>query len=103
MERMYAEFVAGILDSVSSIEESLRYQNTLQNNRNMSRILMTLSASALSSWGIAQIPGLGSRKWHDSFDFIFPIFLPGITTLERLIGPARSESRRLSSWNLVGG
>jgi hypothetical protein len=50
MERVYAEFVAGILDSVSLIEESLRYQNTLQNNRNMSRIFMTLSASALSSW-----------------------------------------------------
>jgi flagellum-specific peptidoglycan hydrolase FlgJ len=33
MERMYAEFVAGILDSVSLIEESPRYQNTLQNKR----------------------------------------------------------------------
>jgi hypothetical protein len=30
--------------------------------------------------GIAQIQGFGSRKWHDSFDFVFPIFLPGITT-----------------------
>lgn len=51
-----------------------------------------MNLTAITRRGIAQTPGFGSRKWHDSFDFFFPIVLPGITALERLIGRARSES-----------
>jgi len=29
-------------------------------------------SSSIIPLGIAQIPGFGSRKWHESFDFVFP-------------------------------